>query len=959
MQKHRDLRISSQLVINWATSFPLFKTSVAARVVLLLFAMMSSVRAFPQQNMVRLPQTPRPVREGAAQYVSHYQSGRTLRLAIGLLPPHLAEEEHFLEELQDHNSPDFQHYLTPQQWAARFAPSREDEQALVDWIQSQGIRVTHRYPNRLLVDVQAPAGTIEKAFQVSLNSYRIGSSTFFSNDRDPSLPAALAGIVQSIIGLNSMQVMHPHTVGADGLPYRDYVPGAVVSRTNPLRQHGDRHKLPALKSAHQGSDGPNTNGFYDPTDLYGPSAYDFSALYALGHCCNPLGNPNSSPAQTSIAIATAGDMNPSDMYGFQAKYPYLAFNIERIFIDGTPACCDLETTLDTEWATAMSNSFGLYANTSEVFVYEAANPSLATFTDVYNFMLTDGYARVFSTSWGCAESPNCYDVPTMNTDHAIFNEMAGEGWTLVAASDDNGATAKGAGGTCIAADSVEYPASDPNIVAAGGTELDTYGGTFFSEVAWSGGTSPGSCNSNNGGSGGGCSSVFAAPGYQTNYPCGVGSRSVPDISLNAHYGQNIYFNGVLQAVAGTSIVAPELAGFFAQENAYLLYVQSLGTIGNANPWLYFIATNPSYAYHNPFYDITSGCNSNDVTQTFGLPYYCAGAGYDMVTGWGSANMLQLAWAFNTYYGGDAFNPKISFAGPPIDHWYNGATTSWTVQNSAGLNINTASGVAGFSYQWDSPLSDPTGEPTPGCCSSFYSGPEFANVTEGSASLNSSGTQGCHTLYVLAWDNRGRASGNQTYGRLCWDSVPPTTSFSVSPAPNSAGWNKSAVTVTLTSSDPGASEGTGSGVLRTYYTGLNTSCYPAPAYVAKCHIYHSPVTITSQGEHYILYFSEDVAGNFSAEMVGYALIDETAPQTKAILSGKLNGGVYYGPVEVKLKATDNLSGVSETRYRIDGGANSIYSTPFTVSTVGNHTVAFWSIDVAGNVEVRQSVTFTIN
>jgi hypothetical protein len=37
------------------------------------------------------------------------------------------------------------------------------------------------------------------------------------------------------------------------------------------------------------------------------------------------------------------------------------------------------------------------------------------------------------------------------------------------------------------------------------------------------------------------------------------------------YGQNFYFNGSLQIGGGTSIVAPELAGFFAQENAYLLY----------------------------------------------------------------------------------------------------------------------------------------------------------------------------------------------------------------------------------------------------------------------------------------------------------------------------------------------------------------------------------------------------
>ena len=80
---------------------------------------------------------------------------------------------------------------------------------------------------------------------------------------------------------------------------------------------------------------------------------------------------------------------------------------------------------------------------------------------------------------------------------------------------------------------------------------------------------------NHGGTGGGCSTLFAAPGYQTNNgnapACGTGSRSVPDIALNAssHTAQNFFFNGSLQGVAGTSIASPMVSGFVAQANAYL------------------------------------------------------------------------------------------------------------------------------------------------------------------------------------------------------------------------------------------------------------------------------------------------------------------------------------------------------------------------------------------------------
>ena len=255
----------------------------------------------------------------------------------------------------------------------------------------------------------------------------------------------------------------------------------------------------------------------------------------------------------------------------------------------------------------------------------------------------------------------------MSTRDAIFSEMAGQGWTLVAASGDRGAY-----DDCSHL-AVSFPASDPNVVGAGGTELSLSSGPVYdSEVAWSGG--PDGCGSNDGGSGGGCSSVFSAPSFQSNQPCGSGSRAVPDIALNADWydtPQNYYFEGSLSGNGGTSIVAPELAGFFAQEDSYLLYEGNIcgsGTsacapFGNANYPIY--ETGIDGAPHNPFYDITSGCNSNDIG-----PGYCAGTGYDLVTGWGSANMLQLAWAFNWHLLADDGRPVVTFSGPTPGVWYN-------------------------------------------------------------------------------------------------------------------------------------------------------------------------------------------------------------------------------------------------------------------------------------------------
>lgn len=88
-------------------------------------------------------------------------------------------------------------------------------------------------------------------------------------------------------------------------------------------------------------------------------------------------------------------------------------------------------------------------------------------------------------------------------------------------------------------------------------------------------------------------------------------------------------------------------------------------------------------------------------------------------------------------------------------------------------------------------------------------------------------------------------------------------------------------------------------------------------------------------------------------------DVVPPVTTATLEGEQSGGVYTSDVTVTLSATDAGSGVNYTMYKVDGGAWTTYiNTPFTVSGNGEHTVAFYSVDLAGNVETEKSVVFTI-
>lgn len=91
-----------------------------------------------------------------------------------------------------------------------------------------------------------------------------------------------------------------------------------------------------------------------------------------------------------------------------------------------------------------------------------------------------------------------------------------------------------------------------------------------------------------------------------------------------------------------------------------------------------------------------------------------------------------------------------------------------------------------------------------------------------------------------------------------------------------------------------------------------------------------------------------------------LTDTTPPVTEHELSGTQgDAGWWVSDVGVELSATDDLSGVDETLYRIDGGAWQSYAGSFVVSGDGTHSVDYYSTDVAGNEEAMESIEIKID
>jgi len=104
---------------------------------------------------------------------------------------------------------------------------------------------------------------------------------------------------------------------------------------------------------------------------------------------------------------------------------------------------------------------------------------------------------------------------------------------------------------------------------------------------------------------------------------------------------------------------------------------------------------------------------------------------------------------------------------------------------------------------------------------------------------------------------------------------------------------------------------------------------------------------------------EILGGTGSEFIWKYIIPESIPPvTTCSLDGDLVDGIYRSNVTVTLTAVDNGSGVLYTKYKLDEDAWVTYTTPFLVSDDGSHSVFFYSVDRAGNIETEKQASFTI-
>jgi subtilase family serine protease len=409
----------------------------------------------------------------------------------------------------------------------------------------------------------------------------------------------------------------------------------------------------------QNAPSPQITSFSPPPYVFTPS--QINTAYGI----NQLPSSNQGQGTTIAIIDELIDPTiTSDVAAFSAQFglPQLdglngdgtltTINDTAFGTPGTsaPGGTSIETALDVEWA----HSIAPKANILLVFVPAtvsldnefaeilhgdvlAATPSTATnlgLPPVVAVSTSYGYFTGTVIGAGGVHYNGLTNAQEQSLDSTYLATGAAQNLPLTFSSGDYGLPL--------------FPAVDPNVIAVGGTSLSTVSakGRYGYEVPWGG-------ISGDGAGGGGVSTAFGLPSFQSGAGLNFSGRAIPDVSMVADpitgvpvYSQNdASVNGgdPWFAVGGTSLASPLFASVIAlaQQNRESNDLPLLNSIG-VNNVLY--STYDSSSYSTYFHDIVVG-NNNDIDESrFGginITGANATTGYDLASGIGSPIGNQL------------------------------------------------------------------------------------------------------------------------------------------------------------------------------------------------------------------------------------------------------------------------------------------------------------------------------
>jgi subtilase family serine protease len=583
---------------------------------------------------------------------------------VWLAPRNAAQLKALAQAVSDPNSAQYGQFISSADYAAQFAPTAAQVDAVTQWLTGAGLQVTATGPDNHYLAVSGSTAAINSAFGTTLAMYTINGKQWQAPSSTLSVPSTLAGSVLSVSGLTQFgHMVKPADLGA---------PAAFVNSTECSSFYGQ------TKASAQ----PKFNGQTLP---YAPCGYTPSQLrgaYDVGP-----GGGNDLGKGSTVAITDAFDASTleqdantySQRHG-DKKFAPKQFD-DRSAVEGASSDPDPiaacggngwygEQTLDIEAVHAMAQG-------ANVLYYGAASCYDDDLLASLSRVVADNDASIVTNSWG---EPTFVNIPEIgctpcatiddsliNAYESVFQQGAAQGIGFYFSSGDNGDELDAWG---IA--HPDWPTEDPWVTSVGGTSLavDKTDNRSF-ETGW--GTSKWSLSGNTWvnsvpflyGAGGGFTylpdfdfALFDRPAYQNGVvQSSTPGRAVPDISADAdpttgmlvgetqdfslasrfgpagvHYGE--------YRIGGTSLASPLIAGMQA-------VAQGKKRIGFANPLIYSLAGTGVY------YDVTPQGDVGNVRSDFvngqnadnGLAYsvrtfdqdssLTTGPGWDDVSGVGS------------------------------------------------------------------------------------------------------------------------------------------------------------------------------------------------------------------------------------------------------------------------------------------------------------------------------------
>lgn len=612
-----------------------------------------------------------------------------------------ASHEQSLQALLDNQhtkgSPQYHHWLTPEEFRVEFGASPDTIEKVTTWLAAQGFRIDSVARSGRWIQFSGVAAQVEAAFHTEMHRYLVNGTTHIANAGALSLPAEVAPLVGAVLPLHDFSFKQP-----------------LLGRYFAVQRNSEGNLVPKDPAFTNSTAG--TSHFLTPGDY--AKIYDLTSLYQNG--ANGSGQTIAIVARSNVEITDVATFR--NIFGLPANNP-------TIIVDGfdpgfTGSGDSLEASLDVEWAGAVAPN----ATIDLVISASTATTDGVELSSAY--IVDNNLAPIMTVSFGECESA------LGAAENAFFNSLwrqaAAQGISVLVSSGDSGA----AGcdnpnfGPATGGAAVSGLASTPFNTAVGGTEFNENGNDsafwnstngpgftsalgYIPEAAWNESCDPtvNTCffsQFNLFSGGGGASTIYAKPSWQVTSIQGVpndGHRDVPDVSLAAasHDGYLVCFEGscqtstqngqlvLLQAsvVGGTSAASPSFAAIMAivdQQTGerqglvnYALYpLAAAENFANCNS---ASRTNPAVASSCVFNDVTTGNNSVP-----GQPGFNAGTGYDLATGLGSVNPVNLVQAFVTRASGlqGSLTALVANGSTSIQH---GKPVSFTV------NVAPAAGAA--------------------------------------------------------------------------------------------------------------------------------------------------------------------------------------------------------------------------------------------------------------------------